>query len=456
MTLELEDAISSVECEFDAKSVVTGGTGSLPTVADNVIEKIGLEYDEEVGIHVHKKTHIPLTIYYEHEDDELVYLDQTKLPFEVTTWRTKEWKQAADPGIKEMIIRGSQAIGVAGGYCMLLAAVNTAQSNGNSQTFMKELKPKAEFIANTRPTAQPLPWAVNLAMAAAEKAVGKGMKTDDIVQVVRETADYILASDLALNACTRREIRKHLKNGDVILHHCNAGLAGSYGAHATCGIEEAYADGMDLTLISHETRPRSQGFKLTVWEALRCGLPVIAITDGMTNAAIHKYGLNKAMLGVDRVSRDGSVANKIGSADAASVFHEHGLPFYYCTSYSTIDLDTEFGKDIPIEERNIDEFTYPYRLEAQDKKRRGIISANALNEWPPNSLITTGGRLESGKVLIFNPAFDVTPPEHITEIIMDIGSYEPNQIKKLTNKKIDNKVRENLKEWGVTSPLEKL
>jgi methylthioribose-1-phosphate isomerase len=428
----------------------------MPTIVDNVLERIGLEYDEGVGIHVHKKTHVPLTIYYEHEDEQLVYLDQTKLPFELTTWRTKDWKQAADPGIKHMIIRGSQAIGVAGGYCMLLAAVNTAQSSTDPVEFMKELKSKAEFIANARPTAQPLPWAVNLVMAAAQKAADKGMTSDSVVQVVRETADYILASDLALNACTRKEIRKHLKNGDVVLHHCNAGLAGSYGAHATCGIEEAYADGMDLVLVSHETRPRSQGFKLTVWEALRCGLPVIAITDGMTNAAIHKYRLNKAMLGVDRVSKDGAVANKIGSADAASVFYEYKLPFYYCTSYSTIDLDTEFGKDIPIEERSIDEFTYPYRLEAQDKKRRGITSASALDEWPPRNLIATDGKPETAKVLIFNPAFDVTPPEHITEIIMDIGSYKPNQIRKLTGEKIADRVSENLKEWGVTSPLERL
>jgi methylthioribose-1-phosphate isomerase len=427
----------------------------LPVNVDEVIKKIGLEYDGEVGIHVHNKTRIPLTIYYNHDEEELVYLDQTKLPFEITTWSTKDWKQGADPGIKDLIIRGSQAIGVAGGYCMLLAAVDTAKENNDPQGFINELKQKAEIIVNARPTAQPLPWAVNLTMDAVNNAFSKGMKVDGMVELVREMANYILASDLALNACTRREIRKHLRNGDIILHHCNAGLAGSYGAHATCGIEEAYADGMDVVLVSHETRPRSQGFKITVWEALRCGLPVIAITDGMTNATIKKYGLNKAMLGVDRVAKDGSVANKIGSADAASVLHEYGLPFYYCTSYSTIDLATEHGKDIPIEERNIEEFTYPYRLEAEDKKRRGIISANALDEWPPRELIVTG-EPKSKKVMIFNPAFDVTPPQNITEIITDIGSFKPAQIGKLTMEKIEAKVRENLKEWGVVSPLDSL
>jgi methylthioribose-1-phosphate isomerase len=338
---------------------------------------------------------------------------------------------------------------------MLLAAVETAKVTSDPQRFVDDLRQKAEFIANARPTAQPLPWAVNLTMDAVNKAFSKGMKVEEIVEVVRDLANYILASDLALNAFTRKEIRKHLADGDIVLHHCNAGLAGSYGAHATCGIEEAYADGMDIVLASHETRPRSQGFKITVWEALRCGLPVIAITDGMTNATIRKYGLNKAMLGVDRVAKDGSVANKIGSADAASVFHEHGLPFYYCTSYTTIDLATERGKDMPIEERSIEEFTYPYRLEAEDKKRRGIISADALDEWPPRQLITTG-RPESGKVMIYNPAFDVTPPENITEIITDIGSFSPAQIRKLTLEKINAKVRENLREWGLVSPLDKL
>jgi methylthioribose-1-phosphate isomerase len=414
-----------------------------------------LEYDAETGIHVHNKTRIPLTIYYNHDEEELVYLDQTKLPFEVTTWCTKDWRRGADPGIKDLIIRGSQAIGVAGGYCMLLAAVDTARKNNDPQNFVDELKPKAKFIADARPTAQPLPWAVNLAMDAVNKSLRKGMKVDEIVEVVRDLADYILASDLALNACTRKEIRKHLKDGDVILHHCNAGLAGSYGAHATCGIEEAYADGMDIVLVSHETRPRSQGFKITVWEALRCGLPVIAITDGMTNATIKKYKLNKAMLGVDRVAKDGSVANKIGSADAASVFHEHGLPFYYCTSYSTIDLATGKGEDIPIEERNVEEFTYPYRLEAEDKKRRGIVSPDALSEWPPKQQIVSE-EPKSGKVMIYNPAFDVTPPDNITEIITDIGSFKPTQIKKLTSESINAKVRENLREWGLVSPLDGL
>ena len=428
----------------------------MPIDIEGVIQRIGLEFSGDIGIHVHKKTHIPLTIYYDHEKEELIYLDQTKLPFEVTTWTTKDWKQGADPGIKDLIIRGSQAIGVAGGYCMLLAAVDTAKATSDPQTFMTELKPKGEFVANARPTAQPLPWAINLVMEAASRALGKGISVAGIVQVIRDIADYILASDLALNAFTRKEIRKHLRNGDIILHHCNAGLAGSYGAHATCGIEEAYADGMDVVLASHETRPRSQGFKITIWEALRCGLPIIAITDGMTNATIRKYGLNKAMLGVDRVAKDGSVANKIGSADAASVFHEYGLPFYYCTSYSTLDLETERGKDIPIEVRNIEEFIYPYRLEAEDKKRRGIVSAAALEEWPPSGMIVNGSKPESGKVLIYNPAFDVTPPENITEIITDIGSYKPNQIRRLTKQKIDDKVRENLREWGLSSPLDNL
>ena len=162
----------------------------MPVNVDEIIKKIGLEYDAETGIHIHSKTRIPLTIYYNHDEEELVYLDQTKLPFEVTTWCTKDWKMGADPGIKDLIIRGSQAIGVAGGYCMLLAAVDTARKNNDPQNFVDELKPKAKFIADARPTAQPLPWAVNLAMDAVNKGadgyIVKPVRMDELLRVVKE------------------------------------------------------------------------------------------------------------------------------------------------------------------------------------------------------------------------------------------------------------------------------
>jgi len=417
----------------------------------NIFDKIGLAFDSEIGIHVHKKMKIPLTVWYDDYAEELVLLDQIKLPYEVTVWRTKDWKKAGDLGIKRMIVRGSQAIGCAAGYALLLAANSLRQTGKN---FMKNLNEAASFIKNTRPTAYPLMWAIDLAMNAAKRTVEEGGKIDMVVDAVREAADYVLASDLILNWFLRQEGMKHLEDGDVIMTHCNGGsLSSSLGGHALGMIEEAYAEGMNLKVVSKETRPRCQGYKLTVWELNRAGVPVIIVTDNMISSSFNRFKVSKIILGVDRVARDGSVANKIGSADVAYVTHAYGIPFYYATSYSTIDLGTIKGVSIPIEERKTEEITYFYNLEATDLRRRGIISEKSLTAWPPIGIISSEEKLSKGKVALYNPAFDVTPPALIKSIITDIGAFAPNQIKTLTNKIIMTKVRERLSKWGV-APLQ--
>jgi S-methyl-5-thioribose-1-phosphate isomerase len=416
----------------------------------NIFDKIGLAFDSEIGIHVHKKMKIPITVWYDDDAEELVLLDQTKLPYEVTVWRTKDWKKAGELGIKGMIVRGSQAIGCAAGYALLLAA-NSFRHTGKD--FMKNLNEAAAFLKNTRPTAYPLMWAIDLAMKAAQRTVKEDGKIDMVIEAVREVADYVLASDLILNWFLRQEGMKHLEDGDVIMTHCNGGsLSSSLGGHALGMIEEAYVEGMDLKVVSKETRPRCQGYKLTVWELNRAGVPVIIVTDNMISAAFKRFKVSKIMLGVDRVARDGSVANKIGSADIAYVAHAHDIPFYYATSYSTIDLGTIKGESIPIEERKTEEITYFYRLEAADLRKRRIISEESLTAWPPTVIISSEEKLSKGRVALYNPAFDITPPKLIKLIITDIGAFAPSQIKTLTNELITAKVRERLSRWRVTSP----
>lgn len=416
----------------------------------NIFDKIGLAFDSEIGIHVHKKMKIPLTVCYDDKAEELVLLDQTKLPYEVTVWRTKDWKKAGDIGIKGMIVRGSQAIGCAAGYAILLAA-NSFRHTGKD--FMKSLNEAATFIKNTRPTAYPLIWAVDLVMRVAQTTMEEEGKIDLVVDAIKAAADYVLASDLILNWFLRQEGMKHLEDGDVIMTHCNGGsLSSSLGGHALGMIEEAYVEGMNLKVVSKETRPRCQGYKLTVWELNRAGVPVVIVTDNMISSVFKRFKVSKIILGVDRVARDGSVANKIGSADIAYVAHAHHTPFYYATSYSTIDLETTRGESIPIEERKPEEITYFYSLEAADLRRRGIISEESLTEWPPTRIISNEKKLSKGRVMLYNPAFDVTPHRLIDLIITDIGAFAPNQIKTLTNKKIITKVRERLSKWGLTPP----
>ncbi|MHA1606193.1 MAG: s-methyl-5-thioribose-1-phosphate isomerase [Candidatus Freyarchaeota archaeon] len=419
-------------------------------VIEKVFSKIGLEFDAEVGAYIHKKTNIPLTVHYDQEKEELVLLDQTKLPFEVAVWRTKDWREAGDPGIKGMIVRGSQAIGCAAGYAMLLAA--NSFRNLKEDRFTEKMAEAASFLDATRPTASPLRWAVELCMKAMRSALRDG-GVEEAIEAIRETADYILASDLIMNWYLRQEGKPLISDGDVIMTHCNGGsLSSSFGGHALGMIEEAYAEGKDIMVISKETRPRSQGFKLTTWELNRAGVPVVIITDNMISSAIERFKVSKVLLGVDRVARDGSVANKIGSADIARVAALYGnIDFYYATSYSTIDLDTDHGSSIPIEERSIEEVTYPYRLEAQDKRVKGILSGKSLGEWPPKEVLVHG-KPGKGQIAIYNPAFDVTPPKLIDLIITDIGVFAPQQIRTLTEEKITQIVRERLEKQGVTVP----
>jgi methylthioribose-1-phosphate isomerase len=413
----------------------------------HVSERLGLWEDSELGLPIHKRTTLPVTLWYDHEGDELILLDQNRLPFEVKSRRVSDWKEGVS-AIKSMVVRGSQAIGVAGAYTLLVGALQIRRSLG----FVEELGKIAREIAYARPTAAPLAWATLLAYDYSKKFYEETGSAEQFMEALRRICDFILAQDMALNYYMRTYGRRIVKNGDVIMTHCNGGsLSSTLMGHALGVIEEAYSNGVDVKVVSKETRPRSQGYRLTVWELTRVGVPTTIITDNMVSISFERLGVNKAILGADRVARDGSVANKIGSADIARIFKYFKAPFYYATSYSTISLDVKRGKDIEIEERSIDEVTYPYSLIAKDMKSRGLVSENALEEWPPSNRIVLQ-EPGKGQVRIFNPAFDITPPGFITAIITDIGILKPAYVKKLTEKRMLNMVKERILEFGLDFP----
>ncbi len=188
-------------------------------IVDNVLKRIGFEFDQEVGTYVHKKTNIPVTVYYDDSSGEIVLLDQVKIPYEVTSWRSTDWRKAAWDGIKGMIVRGSQAIGCAAGYVMLLAS--------NSVNSIEELENAAGEIKRTRPTASPLFWAVDITMDAAKRAYKLDRNMDSVRNAVKEAADYILASDLILCQYLVQEGLKFIEDGDVVMTHCNGGSLSS-------------------------------------------------------------------------------------------------------------------------------------------------------------------------------------------------------------------------------------
>jgi len=413
----------------------------------HVSNKLGLEESPELSLPIHKATTLPVTLWYSHEEDSLILLDQNKLPFEVQSIKIRDWKDGV-VAIKNMVVRGSQAIGVAGAYTLLIGALQ-AKSNPNP---VEEVEKAAREIAYARPTAAPLAWATFLAYDYSRKIYEETGSVERFIEGLRTICDFILAQDMALNYYMRRYGQKIIKNGDVIMTHCNGGsLSSTLMGHALGVVEEAYSNGVDVKVVSKETRPRSQGYRLTVWELNRVGVPTTIITDNMISISFEKLGVNKAILGADRVARDGSVANKVGSADIARIFKYFKAPFYYATSYSTISLEVKRGSDIEIEERSIDEVTYPYSLIAKDMKSKGLVSEKALEEWPPSDRIVTRepGR---GQVRIFNPAFDVTPSRFITAIITDIGILKPAQVRRLTENKVLNMVKKKVLDFGLRFP----
>ncbi|MEM1554463.1 MAG: s-methyl-5-thioribose-1-phosphate isomerase [Thermoproteota archaeon] len=413
----------------------------------HVSKKLGLEEDPELHLPIHSATTLPVTLWYNHEEDNLILLDQNRLPFEVKSRKINDWKEGVE-AIKSMVVRGSQAIGVAGAYTLLVGSLQVKQRPNP----VEDLNKISMEIAYARPTAAPLAWATFLAYEYSKKIYDETGSIERFIEALRKICDFILAQDMALNYYMRKNGQKVIKNGDVIMTHCNGGsLSSTLMGHALGVIEEAYSNGIDVKVVSKETRPRSQGYRLTVWELSRVGIPTTIITDNMISISFERLGVSKAMLGADRVARDGSVANKIGSADIARIFKYFKAPFYYATSYSTISLDVKRGSDIEIEERSIDEVTYPYSLIAKDMKSKGLISENALEEWPPSHKIVTH-EPGKGEVRIFNPAFDVTPPRFITAIITDIGILKPNQVRKLTERKILNMVKRKILEFGLEFP----
>ena len=413
----------------------------------HVSQRLGLEEDPALGLPLHKKTTLPVTLWYNHGKDRLILLDQNKLPFEVAVREIGDWKDGVQ-AIKNMVVRGSQAIGVAGAYTLLTGATQAKHSSDP----LGQLGQMAREIAYARPTAAPLAWATLLAYNYCKRVYEETGSLEKSTDALRKISDFILAQDMALNYYMRSYGLKIVGNGDVIMTHCNGGsLSSTLMGHALGIIEEAYSNGVDVKVVSKETRPRSQGYRLTVWELNRVGVPTTIVTDNMVSISFERLGVNKAILGADRVARDGSVANKVGSADIARLFKYFKAPFYYATSYSTISLDVKKGRDIEIEERSIDEVTYPYSLIAKDMKSRGLVSEKALEEWPPSESIVTREPVRK-QVRIFNPAFDVTPPRFITAIVTDIGILQPTSIRRLSSKKIMSIVKRRISDFGLEFP----
>lgn len=332
------------------------------------------------------------------ENNQLFLLDQTRLPNEAVMEHQESVAQVWD-SIKRLKVRGAPAIGVAGAYGLVVAM--SGERISDRDAFLKRLREYADYLDSSRPTAVNLRWALTRMVAAAE--VSNAIDGDALQTVLRLEAQEIHREDIEL--C--RKIGEHgvslIAPGMGILTHCNAGrLATSDYGTATAPMYLAHQRGVEFTVYSDESRPLLQGSRLTAWELQQAGINVYTITDSMAAFVMQQGLIDLVIVGTDRIAANGDVANKIGTLGVAILAKHFGIPFYVASPFSTIDLSTDTGSAIPIEERGAEEVT----------------SFGERRTAPEN-------------INVRNPAFDVTPHELVTGIITDRGMIKPPYIENL-------------------------
>ncbi|MCR4403541.1 MAG: S-methyl-5-thioribose-1-phosphate isomerase [Firmicutes bacterium] len=326
----------------------------------------------------------------------LELLDQTRLPSDKVFVSCASYRDVRD-AIREMKVRGAPAIGVSAAYGMVLAARELeADVRG---AYIESLKAASRDLAQARPTAVNLAWAV-------ERMLDVALGCEDwrdIPAALEEAARAMEMDDVEANRRIGRHGAPLLGDPVTVLTHCNAGALATAGYGTALGVVRAAVEqGKRVRVYADETRPYLQGARLTAFELLEEGIPVTLITDGMAGYVMNLGRVDCVIVGADRIAANGDVANKIGTYSLAVLAKENGIPFYVAAPVSTLDLGCPTGRDIPIEERDPEEVV-------------GIL----------------GHRIAPEGVDVFNPAFDVTPAWYISAIITDRGIARPPYDKSL-------------------------
>src|SRR5512139_610793 len=320
----------------------------------------------------------------------LELLDQTLLP-ERVVYRPLTTAAAVAKAIRDMLVRGAPAIGVAAAFGMALAARGAARLA--PAAFRRELGQAQRLLAASRPTAVNLFWALARMRRLADDAAAAGRTPREAAALLEAEAVRILEEDIAINRAMGRHGARLIDDGDVVLTHCNAGSLATAGYGTALGvIRAAWEAGKRISVLADETRPRCQGAKLTAWELSRDGIPVTVIADTAAGHYLRRGAVQKVVVGADRIAANGDVANKIGTYQVAVLAHANRVPFYVAAPVSTFDATLPSRDRIPIEERDQSEVTHP-----------------------------GGRRLTPAGVPALNPAFDVTPARYVSGIITERG-----------------------------------
>ncbi len=330
----------------------------------------------------------------EWKDDRVVMLDQRLLPHREVYRVCRDYGQVAD-AIREMVIRGAPAIGVAAAMGVALGALKAPE-----KTFDRDFERILLILGKTRPTAVNLFWALGRMRQVYSENRSRGV--DLVKRALRDEAQKIYKDDIAANKQIGRNGASLLRNAKQIMTHCNAGALATAGYGTALGVIRALKEsGKEFEVFVNETRPFLQGARLTAWELKKEKIPATLITDSMAGYLMQQGRVDAVIVGCDRVAANGDVANKIGTYTIAVLARRHGIPFFVAGPTSSIDVNCPSGKDIPIEHRDAKEVSHIFGKAVAPKGMR-----------------------------VLNPAFDVTSQDLITAIITEKGvinpPYQPN------------------------------
>lgn len=309
--------------------------------------------------------------------------------------------RATARAIKEMVVRGAGAIGATAGYGMAQVALE-APADGDWRAYLDQ---GAQTLRATRPTAQNLFYAVRRVLTAARAAE----TLDDARRAAVREAQAIADEDAAWCEAIGQHGAGLINDGARVLTHCNAGwLAFVDWGSALAPVYVAHRSGKEVFVFVDETRPRSQGARLTAWELQGEGVPHAVIADNAAGYLMQRGEVDLVIVGADRIAANGDVANKIGTYEKALCACAHEIPFYVAAPTSTIDMECPSGDLIPIEERGEEEVLYAYGCDDEGKLSRVRLAHPAAQAR--------------------NPAFDITPRALISGIITQKGLIAPDRL----------------------------
>ncbi len=349
------------------------------------------------------------TIWPAADNDKVVeVIDQRKLPHELCIKRLATLEDA-HAAIRDMIVRGAGLIGTAAGYGMYLASLQAG-----TRSFGKDMKQAARFLTSARPTARNLGWAT-------ERIVARTAQCSSLRELQKRCFDEARAiADEDISCC--RQIGRHglelirkiwEKNGKKrpvnILTHCNAGWLAfvDYGS-ATAPIYAARDDGIDLHVWVDETRPWNQGSRLTAWELTQEGIANTLITDNAGGHLMQKKEVDMVIVGSDRTTHTGDVANKTGTYLKALAARDNNIPFFVTLPSSTFDWNLDKGADIPIE------------------SRPGYEITSITGPTETGKMETV--RLAAEHTQTANYSFDITPARLVTALITERGVVKADRM----------------------------